>query len=86
MGGKKPPPKLSAEEKAAAAVTKANESLAKACKNDERAKAEEALGKGADVMYINDVCACCHEELAWQMLQASRDESCSARAHAIVYR
>ena len=53
--GKKPPPKLSAEEKAAAAQAKLNEALHKACKNDERAKAEEALTKGADVAYVNDV-------------------------------
>ena len=53
--GKKPPPKLSAEEKAALATAKANESLCKAAKNDERAKAEEALCKGASVDFVNEV-------------------------------
>lgn len=53
--GKKPPPKLSAEEKAAAAAAKATETLFKAAKNDERSKAEDALTKGAQVDFVNDV-------------------------------
>ena len=57
MGNKKPPPKLSEEEKEAAKVQKANDALQKAAKNDERSKAEDALSKGASVEYVNEVCA-----------------------------
>lgn len=52
MGGKKTQPKAAAdpEAKAAEALAKANSTLLKACKNDERKSAENAVKKGADVV------------------------------------
>ena len=47
-------PKKSEEEKAAEKVAKANQSLLKACKNDERSKVEDAVAKGADINFINE--------------------------------
>ena len=55
MGKKPTPPKLSAEEQEAAVRQKANEALCKAAKDDQRAKAEEALAKGASVDFVNEV-------------------------------
>ena len=49
-----PTPKLSDEEKAAAAFEKLNANMCKLAKNDEVAKVEEALSKGADKDYVND--------------------------------
>ena len=49
MGQKKAPAKKSDEEKAAEKKLKANESMLKACKDDELKKVEEAVGKGAHV-------------------------------------
>jgi len=61
MGGKKAAPQISAEEallKAEEALLKAKEKawekLAKACKDDEIKKCEEAVAKGADVDHFND--------------------------------
>lgn len=54
MGNKKPPPKKSDEEKEAEKVAKANQSLFKACKDDELKKVEEAVAKGADINWQND--------------------------------
>ena len=51
-------PKLSEEQKEAAklakSLEKANASLVKAAKDDQLAKAEEALSKGADANFVND--------------------------------
>jgi hypothetical protein len=55
MGKKPTPPKLSAEEQEAAARQKANEAFCKAAKDDQLAKAEEALAKGASVDFVNEV-------------------------------
>ena len=54
MGQKKVPAKKSDEEKAAEKKLKANESMLKACKDDELKKVEEAVGKGADIDWQND--------------------------------
>ena len=53
--GKKPPPKLSDEEKAEQAKAKANTALLKAAKDDNRAKCADAVSKGADVNFANEV-------------------------------
>ena len=53
MGKKEVAPKLSEEEKQAAKMAKLSESLAKACKNDDLKKVEDALSKGADVNHMN---------------------------------
>ena len=50
----KPTPKLSEEEKAAAALEKLNVNMCKLAKNDEVVKLQEALSKGADKNYVND--------------------------------
>ena len=55
MGKKPTPSKLSAEEQEAAARQKANEAFCKAAKDDQLAKAEEALAKGASVDFVNEV-------------------------------
>jgi len=54
MGGKKAPPKLTAEEKDAQAKAKALDGLLKAAKNDDRAKCEALVAKGADVNAANE--------------------------------
>jgi len=54
MGQKKAPPKKSEEEKAAEKHAKLCTNMLKACKNDEVAKVEEALDKGADLMWANE--------------------------------
>ena len=47
-------PKKSDEEKAAEKVAKANASMLKAIKNDEVAKVEDAIAKGADINFITE--------------------------------
>jgi len=54
MGQKKAAPKKTDEEKAAEKLQKANESLFKACKDDELKKVEDAVAKGADIHWQND--------------------------------
>jgi len=52
--GQKKEPKKTDEEKAAEKIAKLNASLVKACKNDECAKVEEYVSKGASVNFVNE--------------------------------
>ena len=73
MGGKKAPPKATDEEKAAKALAKLHEQMQKAAKNDEVKKIEDAIGKGADIDFVNERGhTCAHIAAAFGALEVIR--------------